>query len=196
MIRDARGRADARRARSCAGGSCRTGPTDPRAVAAKTINARAETRRRAAGLPRRVRAPPLPDRRRRLLRVVGRRPALDHPRRRRAVRVRRAVVDLAPEGRRRASSSRCAAARSSRPPPAGRVAEPARPHAGDPRRRRRGRLARSGARRLGELHALLDAEPRRRRPAPAGQPRRQRRASRRARLPRPAGAGLAVLSAG
>ena len=90
---------------------------DPGEVAAKTINARAETVAERPGLPRRVRAPPLPDRRRRLLRVVRRRAALDHAPGRRAVRVRRACGRRGGRRARRARSSRCAPARSSRPPP-------------------------------------------------------------------------------
>ena len=65
------------------------------------INARAETLAEQARLPRRAAHAPLPDRRRRLLRVAdsdadgAQAAVLDHARRRRAVRLRRPVGDLA-----------------------------------------------------------------------------------------------------
>ena len=75
--------------------------SDPGEVGVEDDQRARRDRRRAPGLPRRVRAPALPDRRRRLLRVVGGHAALDHARGRRAVRVRRAVGVVAPARRRR-----------------------------------------------------------------------------------------------
>ena len=95
--------------------------SDPREIGRQDDQRARRDRRRATRLPRRVRAPALPDPRRRLLRVVGRHAALDHARGRRAVRVRRAVGVVAPARRRRRRAA-AHAARSSRPRRPGRCA--------------------------------------------------------------------------
>ena len=89
---------------------------DPKTLGLKLINARSETML-TNGAFRDARA--LPGHRRRLLRVgeaPGRAQAavVGHAPRPRAVRLRRAVVELAPGA---TASSRCAASRSSPPPP-------------------------------------------------------------------------------
>ncbi len=112
-------------------------------VGYKMINARAETLVERPAFRDALATPPLPDRRRRVLRVAAARAhaeaaVVDHARRSRAVRVRRAVGDLAAGARRRA------AAQLHDHHDAGErvAARDPRADAGDPRAGRRGRLAR------------------------------------------------------
>ena len=133
------------------------------------INARAETLRQPAGLRRVVPRAPLPDPRRRLLRVAqgrGRQDAdLGQPARRRAVRVRRAsgpalpARDESPGYLHSCAIVTCAAERADPPDP--------RPDAGDPAARARGAAGSTPSLGEEELLALLV-------PGAGGRPRHAR----------------------